>query len=82
MAQVLEPAPHSSEKKVLVVIAIALWGLSWRSTTVQVFSDNIMVVSGLSSGSASDFNPESSLCLCDTARNSEQNPSMVQVLLK
>ena len=37
-----------------VLIAIAVWGPSWRSTTVQVFSDNLAVVSALSSGSAHD----------------------------
>ena len=30
----------------------------------------------------SDFDPESSLCLCDIAVDSWQNPSMVQVRLK
>ena len=35
-------------------MAVAVWGRSWRSTTVQVFSDNIVLVSALSWGSARD----------------------------
>ena len=36
------------------VITIAVWNPSWRSTAVKVFSDNVTVVSALSSGSACD----------------------------
>ena len=39
---------------VSVVLAVAVWGPGWRSSTVQAFSDNMAVVCALSSGLARD----------------------------
>lgn len=48
-------ALHISAKEMVpVVIAAAIWGPSWRSTTVRAISDNMAVVCALSSGSARD----------------------------
>ena len=46
---------HIAAKEMIpVVIALALWGPAWRSSTVQAFSDNMAVVCALTAGSARD----------------------------
>ena len=47
---------HIAAKELVpVVVAIALWGAPWQSTTVLVRSDNAAVVATLTSGSARDL---------------------------
>ena len=43
-----------SKEMVPVVIAVALWGAAWQSSSVLVRSDNIAVVCAISSGAAKD----------------------------
>ena len=46
---------HIALKEMIpVVMAVALWGASWSSSTVLAFSDNMAVVCALASGSARD----------------------------
>jgi hypothetical protein len=46
---------HIAAKELVpVVMAVALWGAPWQSTTVLVRSDNAAVVAALTSGSARD----------------------------
>ena len=46
---------HIAVKEMVpVVIAIAIWGKLWQSSTVQVFSDNMSVVCALTGGVARD----------------------------
>ena len=46
---------HIAAKELVpVVMAVALWGAPWQSTTVLVCSDNAAVVAALTSGSARD----------------------------
>ena len=40
----------AAKEMVPVVLAVAVWGPGWRSSTVQAFSDNMAVVCALSSG--------------------------------
>ena len=44
----------ASKEMVPVVIAVALWGAAWQSSSVLVCSDNIAVVCAISSGAAKD----------------------------
>ena len=44
----------AAKEMVPVVLAVAVWGPGWRSSTVQAFSDNMAVVCALSSGLARD----------------------------
>ena len=51
----LTPGPSAILlRKRSIVIAIALWGSKWLSSTILVRSDNIAVVYAISSGSAKD----------------------------
>ena len=44
----------AAKEMVPVVLAVAVWGPGWRSSTVQAFSDNMAVVCALSLGLARD----------------------------
>lgn len=44
----------AAKEMVPVVVAAALWGPDWHTSTIQVFSDNMAVVCALSTGTARD----------------------------